>query len=225
MENFSMQVQWKCGRKGGGGRFLQCHKTDTAPLRKLYESFTPSEMFHTKNTETFCCWSGIVLSWFRFCAGFSAWLQVIQTSHMTCGVLAPGHLVLYCSSVSTTKTTVGPEPRPRVARSHTGMTTSSAVIQVLGKTNFHVNCWVVVQGVLHFTRCEGCFCIPDSCAASWGQYFTGKVFLCVLCLDLSEPQPVTNQVTNLLCHFSNLTKSISSIPAFLKPTFFFFNEG
>lgn len=75
----------------------------------------------------------------------------------------------------------------------------------------------------HFTRCETrarlqsfCFCIPDSCAGSWGQYFTSKVF-CGSCLHLLEPKPAANLVIHLLCHFSHLKKSILSIPTFLKP--------
>lgn len=88
--------------------------------------------------------------WFGFCAGLSARLEVIQTSHLPSGILAPGLLVLYSSSVGSTKSAADPGPSPEAARTHTGMATSAAVLEVLEKTNFQVNC----SAVSHFTRWE-----------------------------------------------------------------------
>lgn len=129
--------------------------TNTHTALQGWESCTSNENVYLFKAEichnqkkTFLC--GIGLFWFHFFPGFPAWL--ISSTYKPCDILALGHLLLYSSSVTTTKTTVGQEPRLPAARNHTGMTTSTAIIQALERTNFHVNCRASVQGVSRFYK-------------------------------------------------------------------------
>lgn len=71
------------GEREGEGAFYNVirltHCTTEKAVRVIY---TVRDVSYQKHWNFFCC-SRIVLSWFRFCAGFSAWLPVIQTSHIS----------------------------------------------------------------------------------------------------------------------------------------------
>lgn len=83
------------------------------------------------------------------CFGFTwVFLQVTEIStYKSSGILAPAHLLLYSSSVSTTKTSVEPQlPEITLGWQHW------LQYFVLEKTNFHVNCSGVFSGCFTFYK-------------------------------------------------------------------------
>lgn len=159
MENSSMQVQvgvlGQREREGEGAFYYVIRLSDTSSLTNTQKHRYWNLIFETELQD----WQKTCRIWLVFLAWLPSY-SIISSIYKPSGILAPGHFGIYSSSVSTTKTTVGPEPRPPAARSHTGMTTWTAALKVFEKTNFHVNCWGVVQGVLQGERPGQNFLFP-----------------------------------------------------------------
>lgn len=118
------QVGRSVGEKGGGVSFCSIMSLSHTNTR------SQGETLNIKNTSFFYSVGrgrGIFPS-VSLSAG-----SLVSNSNITyepCGIFAPGHLLLYCSSVNATKTAAGQEPRLQAARNHTSVTTSSAPTQV-----------------------------------------------------------------------------------------------
>lgn len=116
------QVGRSVGEKGGGVSFSSIMSLSHTNTR------SQGETLNIKNTFLFFAVAGTIFPSLSLSAG-----SLASNSNITyepCGIFAPGHLLLYCSSVNTTKTAAGQEPRLQAARNHTSVTTSSAPTQV-----------------------------------------------------------------------------------------------
>lgn len=135
------------------------------------------ESLNIKNTQFFCCRGTIFFGSYPLCRFVRNTASKPNIAYEPRGIFAPGHLLLYCSSVSTTKTAVGRELRLLAARNHTSMTTSSAVTQVREENKLSsellsrcLGCFSTLQGVRPVQSSKAFVSISSTAvAASWGQ--------------------------------------------------------
>lgn len=117
------QVGRSVGEKGGGVSFCSIMSLSHTNTRSHCETL------NIKNTFFFLySVGGTIFPSVSLSVG-----SLASNSNITyepCGIFAPGHLLLYCSSVNTTETAAGQEPRLQAARNHTSVTTSSTPTQV-----------------------------------------------------------------------------------------------